>query len=111
MRELFCCKDKAAEEHAKEHLQHIYQADYIKWGHKTTSTGEAKITFEGLMKDRFIVGSPERCIEGLERYIHELGVNHLIFRMHFHSMRQQTVLDSMELFARECMPHLKKTYG
>lgn len=111
MREFFCCKNRAAEEEALEHLKHMYMADYVKWGHKTTSTGEKDVTFEGLMKDRLIVGPPERCIEGLEKFIDELGVNHLIFRMHFHLMRQKAVLDSMELFARECIPHLKKKYS
>ena len=111
MRELFCCKDKAAEEEALEHLRHMYMEDYVRWGHKTTSTGEKDVTFEGLMKDRFIIGPPETCIEGLEKFVDELGVNHLIFRMHFHDMPQRAVLDSMELFAVECMPHLKKKYG
>ena len=111
MRELFCCKDKAAEEEALEHLRHMYMEDYVRWGHQTTSTGEKNVTFEGLMKDRFIVGPPEKCIEGLETFIDALGVNHLIFRMHFHDMPQRAVLDSMELFAVECMPHLKKKYG
>ncbi|MFQ5914949.1 MAG: LLM class flavin-dependent oxidoreductase [Nitrospinota bacterium] len=111
MRELFCCKNIAAEKEALERLQHMYMEDYVKWGHKTTATGEKDVTFQGLMKDRFIVGPPEKCIEGLERFIDELGVNHLIFRMHFHVMREQAVLDSMELFAKECIPHLKKKYG
>ncbi len=111
MRELFCCKNKAAEEEALERLQHMYMEDYVRWGHKTTSTGEQDVTFQGLMKDRFIVGPPEKCIEGLETFIDALGVNHLIFRMHFHNIRQHAVLDSMELFAKECIPHLKKKYG
>ncbi len=110
MRECFCCKDQEAEALARERLFHIYTADYITWGHTTTTTGEAEVTFEGLMKDRFIVGSPEACIEGLETCVKELGVDHLIFRMHFHNMPQQAVLDSMELFAKECMPYLKKQY-
>ena len=96
---------------ARERLYHNYKDDYIQWGHTTTPTGEAEVTFEGLMKDRFIIGPPEKCIEGLEKFVDELGVNHLIFRMHFHDMPQRAVLDSMELFAVECMPHLKKKYG
>ncbi len=111
IRECFCCKDKATEAYANERLYHNYKDDYIRWGHATTTTGEAEVTFEGLKKDRFIVGPPEKCIEGLEKFIDALGVNHLIFRMHFHDMRQQAVLDSMKLFAVECMPHLKKKYG
>lgn len=110
MRECFCCKDKEAEELARERLFHLYSSDYITWGHVATTTDEDEVTFEGLMKDRFIVGSPEFCIESLETYVKELGVDHLIFRMHFHNMPQNAVLDSMELFAKECMPYLKKQY-
>jgi alkanesulfonate monooxygenase SsuD/methylene tetrahydromethanopterin reductase-like flavin-dependent oxidoreductase (luciferase family) len=111
MRELFCAQDKKAEAEALEHLQHMSMADYVRWGHKPSATGEAEVTFEGLMKDRFIVGSPEVCLRGLERFIEEIGVNHFIFRMHFHGMRQEAVLTSMKLFAEECIPALKKKYG
>ncbi len=111
IRECFCSVDKGAEAAARERLYHNYKDDYIQWGHATTPTGEAEVTFEGLMKDRFIIGPPETCIAGLEKFVDELGVNHLIFRMHFHDMPQRAVLDSMELFAVECMPHLKKKYG
>ena len=111
MRELFCAQDKKNEEEALDHLRHMYMADYVRWGHKPSATGEVEVTFEGLMKDRFIVGSPEVCLRGLEKFIEEIGVSHLIFRMHFHGMRQEAVLASMKLFAEECILALKKKYG
>jgi alkanesulfonate monooxygenase SsuD/methylene tetrahydromethanopterin reductase-like flavin-dependent oxidoreductase (luciferase family) len=110
-REVFCCKNKAVEEEALDHLKRMYEGVYLKWGYKPASPGHEDGTFEGWMRERFVTGPPEKCIEGLETFIDALGVNHLVLRMHFHNMRQQAVLDSMELFAKECMPHLKQKYG
>ena len=106
LRELFVAANRSHKEEALEHLRRMYMEDYVKWSHQNVAAGEEP-SFEGLMRDRFIVGYPDEVISALERFHSELGFNHLIARMHFHSMRQEAVLESMRLFAREVMPYLR----
>ena len=64
--------------------------------------------FDDLLRDRFILGSPEECHEQLRPYIEELGVNHIIFRTHWAGMPLPTALSSMRLISDELLPALKK---
>ena len=105
LRELFVAGSRAHKEEALAHLRHMYMEDYVRWSHQNVSP-EQTPSFEQLMQDRFIVGYPDEVISALERFHAELGFDHLIARMHFHNMRQEAVLESMRLFAREVMPHL-----
>lgn len=50
-----------------------------------------------------LVGDPKRCIERIEE-IRETGTNYLIFMMHFATLQQKKVLESMEIMAKEVMP-------
>jgi alkanesulfonate monooxygenase SsuD/methylene tetrahydromethanopterin reductase-like flavin-dependent oxidoreductase (luciferase family) len=63
---------------------------------------------EDLVRDRFVLGSPEECYEQLRPYWEELGVNHLVFRTHWVGMPLATALGSMRLISRELLPALRK---
>jgi hypothetical protein len=63
-------------------------------------------SFEELVKDRFVIGSPEDCWNQLEPYIEELGVTHFVFRTHFLGMPLSNALASMRLMSEELLPAL-----
>jgi alkanesulfonate monooxygenase SsuD/methylene tetrahydromethanopterin reductase-like flavin-dependent oxidoreductase (luciferase family) len=63
-------------------------------------------SFEDLVKDRFVIGSPEDCWSQLEPYIAQLGVTHFVFRTHFLGMPLANALASMRLMSEELLPAL-----
>ena len=64
--------------------------------------------FDDLVRDRFILGSPEECYEQLRPYTEELGINHLVLRTHWAGMPLPTALSSMRLISDELLPALRK---
>jgi alkanesulfonate monooxygenase SsuD/methylene tetrahydromethanopterin reductase-like flavin-dependent oxidoreductase (luciferase family) len=53
--------------------------------------------------NNIIIGTPERCIETLERY-RALGIDNLMLNMNFGASHRD-VMRSLELFATRVMPH------
>ena len=85
IKEVFCAKDrKTAIETAGPYLFAKYR-DYASWGQDAAMPDDESFDreFDDLLRDRFILGSPEECHEQLRPYIEELGVNHIIFRTHW----------------------------
>lgn len=62
---------------------------------------------EALMRDPFIIGSPEDCLEALARY-RALGVTHVAARLFWPEMEQAEVLRMIELVATRVMPGLRR---
>lgn len=54
-----------------------------------------------------IVGTPEDCVQAIERYQQETRVTHLAMGMHLPGLAPAKVARSLELFAREVMPHFR----
>ena len=110
IKEVFCARDrKTAIETGGPYLFAKYR-DYASWG-QDAAMPEAESfdqEFDDLLRDRFILGSPEECYEQLRPYFEELGVNHLIFRTHWAGMPLSTALASMRLISDELLPALKK---
>ena len=109
-KEVFCAKDRAtALELAGPFLAGKYEA-YAKWGQDKVMPKEDHFDrgFEDLLKDRFVLGSPEECYEQLRPYWEELGVNHLIIRSHWAGMPVATALSSMRLISDELLPALRE---
>ena len=52
--------------------------------------------------------TPEKLVRRIESLEAELGLNYLMCWMNSGGMDQKQVLDSMELFAREVMPHFRE---
>jgi alkanesulfonate monooxygenase SsuD/methylene tetrahydromethanopterin reductase-like flavin-dependent oxidoreductase (luciferase family) len=54
-----------------------------------------------------IVGTPDDAIEEIERYRQETRVTHLVMWMQLAGLEPQKARRSMELFAKEVMPHFR----
>jgi len=93
-----------------DRLYHMYYGDYLSWGHANVASGDSSqsLSFEDLERDRFIIGRPERVAEEIVRFAKEIGMDHIVARMHFHGAEQKRVLRSMELFADRVIPEVRK---
>ena len=108
-KELICAKDRrTALELAARSMGEKYRI-YATWGQdRELPKGESfDLPFEQLARERFIVGSPQDCLEQLAPWI-GLGINHFVFRTHFVGMSREEVLTSMKLFSDEVLPELRK---
>jgi alkanesulfonate monooxygenase SsuD/methylene tetrahydromethanopterin reductase-like flavin-dependent oxidoreductase (luciferase family) len=65
---------------------------------------ELPTRYEHLFEHRAIIGSPESCIAQI-RALEDAGIELFICNFDFGGMPHHKVLRSMELFAREVMPH------
>jgi probable F420-dependent oxidoreductase len=83
-------------------LEAMYESDYLAWGHSNVA-GAADVA-----RERFIVGDPEEVAAAVLRLRTELGVTHLVARMHFHGIAQDAVEASMRLFAGRVMPQVQE---
>ncbi len=81
-------KDRAALGHSQE----LPEADRI------------DVPFEQVLDGRFIIGSPEECIEEIHKY-QEQGVEELILRSQWPGMEGDVTTKSLRLFAEKVMPH------
>ncbi len=109
-REIFCAKDrKTALELAGPYLARKYQA-YASWGQDAALPGEEsfKKPLDELVRDRFVIGSPEDCYEELKPCWEKLGVNFLIFRTDWAGMPLALALSSMRLLSEELLPALRR---
>ncbi len=109
IREVFCAPTRQlAIEQAQPYLAHKYEV-YSDWGQdKVMPDRESfRMPYEELAESRFIVGSPEDCIEQLLPWQNELGVNHFIFRTNWAGMPIDHALSSVALLDEEVIPALR----
>ena len=66
----------------------------------------SKITWEGLAKETLVFGSPDTVARKMEE-MRDMGVGEAMCWMNFGGLPQDKVRRSMELFAREVMPHFR----
>jgi len=110
LREIFCAKDTAmALEMAGPHLAEKYRT-YATWGQDEVLPGNDSFSqpFEALLRDRFVLGSPEECYEQLRPAWEEAGANFMIFRTHWSGMPVGHALASMRLISDELLPALRR---
>lgn len=115
-REAYVSKtDDQAWKEVLEPVLHIYK-EYYDWGHMQDEEGNlvdpkqvSYAQFLELLRRRFIVGGVDRCIEQIENYKKEVGVDHMIFRIHFPGLSHKLACGAIKLFADKVMPHFKKT--
>jgi alkanesulfonate monooxygenase SsuD/methylene tetrahydromethanopterin reductase-like flavin-dependent oxidoreductase (luciferase family) len=69
------------------------------------------VPYEELVRDRFIVGTPEECRADIERYHERLGVNHFLLRVQWPGMPQKPVLQQIELLGQHVFPALRSRRG
>ena len=64
--------------------------------------------FDSLLRDRFVLGSPEECYEQLRPCWEELGANYMFFRTQWIGMPLAHSLSSMRLISDELLPALRR---
>jgi alkanesulfonate monooxygenase SsuD/methylene tetrahydromethanopterin reductase-like flavin-dependent oxidoreductase (luciferase family) len=110
IKEVFCARNRAAAlEMAAPYLLAKYR-DYAKWGQDKVMPDNEDFTrsFEDLIKDRFILGSPDDCYDQLKPYWEEFGVNHIVIRTHWAGMPLSLALASIRLISDALLPALQK---
>ena len=91
-------------------LETKYKA-YHEWGQdKAMPKGDNDLgqEFEELLKDRFLIGSPDEVAESIIRQAKAIGFNHLLVSLHWPGMENQVALDAMELFMAEVAPKVRQ---
>jgi alkanesulfonate monooxygenase SsuD/methylene tetrahydromethanopterin reductase-like flavin-dependent oxidoreductase (luciferase family) len=109
-KEIFCAKDtRTALELAGPYLDAKYRT-YAAWGQDTVMPGHESFRqpFEDLLRDRFVIGSPEDCYAQLRPCWAEVGANYLILRTHWSGMPVGHALGSMRLISDELLPALRR---
>jgi alkanesulfonate monooxygenase SsuD/methylene tetrahydromethanopterin reductase-like flavin-dependent oxidoreductase (luciferase family) len=109
-KEIFCAKDKrTALEMAGPYLGAKYKT-YASWGQDQVLPGNDTFSqpFDDLLRDRFILGSPEDCWEQLRPCWEDIGSNFLVLRTHWAGMPVGHALSSMRLISDELLPALRK---
>jgi alkanesulfonate monooxygenase SsuD/methylene tetrahydromethanopterin reductase-like flavin-dependent oxidoreductase (luciferase family) len=115
IREVYCAPTIAqAEEEARDGVMHIHGGMYGKWSgvrplrddHGELVKDPGTVTFES-HRERFIIGSPDHCVREVKRYQSEIGMDYLICWMKLPGVDTEKTINSMRLFAKEVMPHVK----
>ena len=110
IKEIYCATDRrTALELAGPYLGAMYR-DYTSWVQDAVLLdGDTfRQPFEELLRDRFVLGSPEECYEQLRPCWEAAGANFLFFRTHWLGMPLAHALASMRLVSDELLPALRK---
>ena len=54
--------------------------------------------FDHLAEDRFMIGTPDYCIDEIKKYHDETGINYIACRMVFPQAPHETISSCIELF-------------
>lgn len=109
IKEVFCAESREqALEMAGPHLAEKYKA-YAAWGQDKALPGNEsfRVAFDELEESRFVLGSPDECLEQLLPWRDELGVNHFVVRTHWSGMPVEASLHSIRLLTDEVLPVLR----
>jgi alkanesulfonate monooxygenase SsuD/methylene tetrahydromethanopterin reductase-like flavin-dependent oxidoreductase (luciferase family) len=64
-----------------------------------------------LVDQRFIVGSPDDCLEELRAWRDEVGVDHFILRTEWAGMPPELAQRSLQLLCEDVIPRLRADEG
>lgn len=62
--------------------------------------------FESFADGRFIYGTPEECLDDIERFESELGIDHIVLKLYNPSLEHEQMVQFIELFGDEVIPYL-----
>lgn len=93
---------------ARPHLEEKYKT-YSSWGQDKVVPTEDHfdVPWEELAMDRFVIGSPEDCIQQIDRMNKRSGFNYFIFRMRWPGMDHALSVNAIRLFGREIIGYFK----
>jgi len=110
IRETFVAKNRQeAVEKARPCLEQLYRSIYIKWkqNEAMADPDELSWAFDRLAKNRFILGSPEECVDQIKEYESRLGTNYMLVRFDWTpGLPQEEILASMRLFGEKVIQKL-----
>lgn len=105
IREAFVAATRAeAVAKARPCLEQLYRSIYIKWkqNEAMNDPDELKWDFDRLAKNRFILGTPQECIEQINEYEHRLGATYMLVRFDWTpGLEQNEILAAMEMFGEK----------
>jgi alkanesulfonate monooxygenase SsuD/methylene tetrahydromethanopterin reductase-like flavin-dependent oxidoreductase (luciferase family) len=105
-REVVCAPtDREALALAQEYLRPKYSAYAASGG--LPSGGFDPERFADFSKGRFIIGSPNRCVEELTDFV-DAGLNDFVFRTRWLGMPEDAALASLRLICQEVVPALRQ---
>lgn len=110
LKEVFCAETRAeAFALAGPHLEAKYR-NYLDQGQlDQLPAGDAVGgSLEGLAHRRFIIGSPDDCVEQMQEWQEAVGVDHFILRTEWETMPHEVAQRSVELLTSEVLPRLKQ---
>jgi alkanesulfonate monooxygenase SsuD/methylene tetrahydromethanopterin reductase-like flavin-dependent oxidoreductase (luciferase family) len=85
-------------------------AAYQQWGQNEampTGDNDLGVEFNELLRDRFLLGSPDEVAEAILRLHRATGINHLIMSVQWPGMPQALVLDELQMLAEEVFPRVR----
>lgn len=90
---------------ARPHLERKYQA-YVAWGQHKVLPGDDDMTqsFDGLARDRFIIGDPGECAAEIQRTVERTGATAMIFRLHWPGLPHEAVMRGLRLLGEKVRP-------
>jgi alkanesulfonate monooxygenase SsuD/methylene tetrahydromethanopterin reductase-like flavin-dependent oxidoreductase (luciferase family) len=110
IRETFVANTRReAVEKARPCLEQLYRSIYIKWKQNEAMADPTELSwaFDRLAKNRFILGSPEECIDQIREYQQRLGTSTMLVRFDWTpGLAQADVLASMRLFGDKVIQKL-----
>ena len=79
------------------------------WNHPLIdSSDKATVTaLDAIGKDRFVVGTPDQCIEKIKLFQQATGADHFICRLFFPGMPHEHIMEELRLLANEVIPAFK----
>jgi alkanesulfonate monooxygenase SsuD/methylene tetrahydromethanopterin reductase-like flavin-dependent oxidoreductase (luciferase family) len=85
-----------------------YQA-YARWGQNQVMPDgdDIDVEFEELIRDRFLLGSPDEVAGQILKLHRETGINHLIMSCQWPGMPQSLALDELSMLAAEVFPRVR----
>jgi alkanesulfonate monooxygenase SsuD/methylene tetrahydromethanopterin reductase-like flavin-dependent oxidoreductase (luciferase family) len=87
-------------------------AAYHAW-HQEMPEGDRGLgqTFEALIEDRFLIGSPDEVAEQIIALHRRLGVNHVVMSTEWAGMPESLATETIEMIAREVFPRVRQVLG
>ena len=117
IRQVFVAKTKAeAESIAAPAINHLYREVYGKAsaaGDRVLQDDDGNVITDheqvdfANFKDRYIIGDPDFAIKSIKRYQAVVDPSEMVCWMHMPGIRGDDVMASVELFAKEVMPHFQ----
>ena len=87
-----------------------YQAYHL-WGQSQAmpeDDNDLGADFDDLIRDRFLLGSPDEVADQMLALHRTTGINHLIMSVQWPGMPQRMVLDELHMLAEDVFPRVRQ---